>query len=183
MLPQLGKLPLPGGSEAPVSIHPRQYQNSASPPEPVTIRSTETFAPVSKTELSVPDPTCLKTEFSGFQLAHNETSQPADFKAACGVSEPAVYETEIFFLLEFISGEIISGFLQPANDKTQFNVFAPAEDKTMSHRHCFNDKQEKIAAKPGCLKTKQGGVVTTKRSDFTAEQAIPELFHHLGSRM
>lgn len=112
MLPQLGKLPLPGGSEAPVSIHPRQYPKSASPPEPVTIRSTETFAPVSKTELSVPDPTCLKTEFSGFQLAHNETqlliqklattqtlfhaSQPADFKATCGVSEPAVYETEIF---------------------------------------------------------------------------------------
>lgn len=159
MLPQLGKLPLPGGSEAPVSIHPRQYPKSASPPEPVTIRSTETFAPVSKTELSVPDPTCLKTEFSGFQLAHNETqlliqklattqtlfhaSQPADFKAACGVSEPAVYETEIFFLLEFISDEIISGFLQPANDKTQFNVFAPAKDKTMSHRHCLNDKQEK----------------------------------------
>lgn len=46
-----------------------------------------------------------------------------------------------------------------------------------------NDKQENFAAKPGCLKTKQGGVVTTKSSEFTAEQAIPELFHHPGSRM
>lgn len=55
-------------------------------------------------------------------------------------------------------------------------------------KQCLTDialmtSRKKIAAKPGCLKTKQGGVVTTKRSEFTAEQAIPELFHHLGSRM
>lgn len=94
--------------------------------------------------------------------------------------------TKILFFFKLADGEIISEFLQPANDETEFNVFETADDKVMSwvselvdkpvSVRLVYDKQENSAAKPESLKTGQGGVFTTERTEFAVEQAIPELF-------